>query len=98
MTEKLIYESKKSKIYFQDESEWGKPVAMKILNYEFPTPLDIAHFYNEYELIEGLNLPGIRNVLKRTKAKNRHAIFLEWVEAETVSNAFKNKQGDIIDF
>ena len=85
MSEKLIYESKKSKIYFQDESEWGKPVVVKILNYEFPTPLEISRFYNEYELIEGLNLSGTRNVLKRTKAKNRHAIYLEWIEAQTIS-------------
>ncbi|MEO6168508.1 MAG: AAA family ATPase, partial [Chitinophagales bacterium] len=98
MTERLIYESKKSKIYLQDESEWDKPVLLKVLNYEFPAPIDIAQFYNEYEMLEDLNMPGIRNVLKRTKAKNRHAIFLEWIEAPTLSEAFKNKQGDIIDF
>jgi len=33
MVEKLIYESKKSKVYFQDESEFGKPVLLKILNF-----------------------------------------------------------------
>ncbi|HUM46183.1 MAG TPA: AAA family ATPase [Chitinophagales bacterium] len=98
MTEKLIYESKKSKIYLQDESEWGKPVLLKVLNYEFPAPIDIAQFYNEYEMLDDLNMPGIRNVLRRTKVKNRHAIFLEWIDAQTLSEAFKNKQGDIIDF
>jgi serine/threonine protein kinase len=98
MTEKLIYESKKSKIYLQDESEWGKPVLLKVLNYEFPAPLDIAQFYNEYEMLDGLSMPGIRNVLKRTKVKNRHAIFLEWIEAPTISDAFRNKQSDVIDF
>ena len=42
MAEQLIYESKKSKIYLIDENEWNMPVAMKVLNFEFPTPGDIA--------------------------------------------------------
>lgn len=98
MLEKLIYESKKSKIYFQDESEFGKPVLLKILNYEFPTPSEIAQFYNEHDILEGLVLENTRNVLKKTKAKNRHALYLEWIEASTISDVFKNKHGDIIDF
>ena len=56
MAEQLIYESKKSKIYLVDENEWGRPVIMKILNYEFPTPFEIAQFNNEYEIINGLQL------------------------------------------
>src|SRR5580698_121638 len=98
MIEKLIYESKKSKIYLRDESEWGIPVVMKILNYEFPTPHDIAQFENEYEIISSVKLDGIRNVLKKGKENNRHALFLEWVEGENLNNAFRGKQNDIADF
>ena len=98
IAEKLIYESKKSKLYLVEDSEWGKPVLMKILNYEFPTPIEINKFYNEYDIIEGLNLSGIRNVLKRSKAKNRHALYLEWFESQTVAEAFRNKQNDVYDF
>ena len=98
MSEKLIYESKKSKIYLTDENEWGQPVIMKLLNYEFPTPLDISQFYNEYDIISGLNQPGIRNVLKRTKIKNRHGMLLEWVDSQTLADVFRNKQNDIVDF
>ena len=98
MSEQLIYESKKSKIYLQDENEWHRPVVMKILNYEFPTPVDIAQFYNEYEIIEGLQLEGTRNVLKRGKEKNRHALYLEWFKAVTLKEAFQKKQEDIHDF
>jgi serine/threonine protein kinase len=98
MSEKLIYESKKSKIYLTDENEWGQPVIMKLLNYEFPTPLDISQFYNEYDIINGLNQPGIRNVLKRTKIKNRHGMLLEWVDSQTLADVFQNKQNDIVDF
>ena len=63
MAEQLLYESKKSKIYLVDDGEWDKPVVMKILNFEFPTPLEIAQFYNEFDIIDGLTLKGTRNVL-----------------------------------
>lgn len=98
MAEQLIYESKKSKIYRVDDNEWNRPVVMKILNFEFPTPNDIAQFYNEYDIIEGLDLKGTRNVLKRSKEKNRHALFLDWFEARTLKEVFQKKQNDILDF
>ncbi|TAD83443.1 MAG: GAF domain-containing protein [Bacteroidetes bacterium] len=98
MAEQLIYESKKSKIYLLNENEWNRPVVMKILNYEFPTPSEIAQFYNEFDIIEGLNIPGIRNVLKRSKAKNRHTLYLDWFPAVTLRQAFERKPDDLLDF
>lgn len=65
MKETLIYESKKSKIFFCEDTEWGKPVVMKVSNYEFATPKDLSQFYNEYEVINQINLECIRNVLKK---------------------------------
>ncbi len=98
MIEKLIYESKKSKIYFLEQSEFGHPILLKSLNYEFPTPKDIAQFYNEFEIINGLGLRGVRNALKKLKYNGRHAIYMEWVQGQTVKEAFKGKQKDILDF
>ena len=98
MSEKLIYESKKSKIYLIENSEFGHPVLLKSLNYEFPTPKDIAQFYNEFEIINGLGLKGVRSALKKLKYNGRHAIYMEWVVGQTVKEAFKGKQKDIIDF
>jgi len=72
MTEKLIYESKKSKIYLLENSEFGHPVLLKSLNYEFPTPKDIAQFYNEFEIINGLGLKGVRNSHWRAFVKRAH--------------------------
>ncbi|MFN8277416.1 MAG: protein kinase [Chitinophagales bacterium] len=98
MSEKLIYESRKSKIYVRDDNEWGRPVVMKVLNYEFPTPNDITQFFNEYDIISSVRLEGIRNALKKGKEKNRHALFLEWIDGESLNIAFKGKQQDIADF
>ena len=78
MSERLIYESEKSKIFVVDAE--GRSLALKILNFEFPTPREIASFYNEYDILEDIKIEGVRKVVKRTKAKNRHAFFLEWFD------------------
>ena len=98
MTEELLYESKRSKLFYLESSEWGEPVVKKVLNYDFPTPLEISHFYNEFDILEGLQIAGIRKVLKRTKDKNRHAFLMEWVDAPNLKEAFQQKQNDVEDF
>lgn len=95
MKETLIYESKKSKIYFLEESEWNQPVLLKVLNYEFPTPRDITQFYNEFEIIENLKITGARRALKRIKHQGRHAMFLEWVPGKTVRDLYKDRPAEI---
>ncbi|MDX5340150.1 MAG: AAA family ATPase [Cyclobacteriaceae bacterium] len=91
MKETLLYESKKSKIYFLEESEWNHPVLLKVLNYEFPTPKDISQFYNEFEIIENLKIQGARNALKRVKHQGRHAMYLEWIPGKTVKELVHGK-------
>src|SRR5262249_32880818 len=60
MGDRLVYESKKSKIFRRQDDRSGAVTAVKVLNYEFPTPADIAQFHNEFDIISGLKVPGIR--------------------------------------
>ncbi len=60
VAEQLIHESKKSKSYLLEDLEFGRPVLLKILNYEFPTPKEIAQFYNKFEIINGLKIKEVR--------------------------------------
>ena len=62
MADRLIYESKKSKVFRRQDGS-GAVTAVKVLNYEFPTPVDIAQFHNEFDVISGLELPEIRAAL-----------------------------------
>jgi predicted ATPase/class 3 adenylate cyclase len=98
MTETLIYESRNSQIYLLDTSEWGVPTVRKTLNNEYPSPTEIAAFYNEFDIISGLQAPGIRKVLKRDRYNRKHAIYLEYVDSKTLSEGFAGKQNDIVDF
>ncbi len=78
MTEELLFESKNSKIIRSDSNEWGFPVVIKMLNQEFPSPQSIRHFYNEYDITKGLDVPGVRKVLRMGKIKNRHALVFQY--------------------
>ncbi len=97
MDDQLIYESLKSKLYVR-YSVPGKKLLVKVLNIEFPTPLEIKQFYNEYDILEHLQLQGVRRAVERTKEKNHHVIVFEYVEGADLKEVFRNKQNDIEDF
>lgn len=96
MTDRLIYESSKSKVFCRTEDS-GKAYAVKVLSFEFPTPDDIARFHNEFDIIEGLKLSSVRNVISKTRENNRHVLIMEWVTGQPLNEVFGGKSGDIID-
>ena len=96
MGDRLVYESKKSKVFRREDGS-GTVTAVKVLNYEFPTPADIAQFHNEFDIIRELKLPGIPGPLRKTRENNRHVLEMEWVDGENLKTAFRQKSGDIVD-
>jgi serine/threonine protein kinase len=95
--DRLIYESKKSKVFRREAGVGGDVTAVKVINYEFPTPADIAQFHNEYDIISGLRLAGVRNAIRKTRDNNRHVLEMEWVDGESLKSAFRDQSGDIVD-
>jgi predicted ATPase/class 3 adenylate cyclase len=75
-----------------EEPESNSPVIMKMLNEEYPTPLSIKHFYNEFDVLKELDQPGVRKVLKQAKTNNRQTMFFEYVDGETIKSAFSRQQ------
>jgi histidine kinase len=98
LTEELIYQSPNSQIFLLDDSEWDFPVIRKTLNSEYAPPAEIARFYNEFDIISGLPIEGTRKALKRTRYKRKPALYLEYVDAAPLLEAFRGKQNDILDF
>ncbi len=96
MGDRLVYEGKKSKVFRREDGS-GTVTAVKVLNYEFPTPADIAQFHTEFDIIRELKLPGIRGPLRKTRENNRHVLEMEWVDGENLKTTFRQKSGDIVD-
>ncbi len=53
------------------------PVIIKILDVEFPTPIQLAHIRHEFEFVRGLTHPGIIRVHALERLKNSLAIVME---------------------
>lgn len=96
MTDRLIYDSRKSKVFCRAEGG-VQAFAVKVLNYEFPTPDDITQFHNEFDIIHGLTLPGVRTAIGKSRENNRHVLLMEWVDGLSLKEAFRDKSGDILD-
>ncbi len=96
MADRLIYESRKSKVFHRTEAD-GAAYAVKVLSFDFPTPDDISQFHNEFDIIEGLSLPGVRKAIRKTRENGRHVLIMEWVKGQSLKEAFRDKTGDIID-
>ncbi|MFA9229623.1 MAG: adenylate/guanylate cyclase domain-containing protein [Microgenomates group bacterium] len=96
MTDSLIYDSRKSKVFCREEGG-VRTHAVKVLNYEFPTPDDITQFHNEFDIIQGLTLSGVRRAIRKTRENNRHVLIMEWVAGQSLKEAFRGKSGDILD-
>src|ERR1700722_6722686 len=97
MVDRLVYESKKSKVFRRQEDGSGMVTAVKELNYEFPTPAEIAQFHNGFDITCGLTPPGIRGPRRKTRENNRHVLEMEWGDGENLKTAFRQKSGDIVD-
>lgn len=97
MEEALLYESKSSKIFLEEDTNGGR-VVTKILNQEYPSPQVISQFYNEYELTHRLSVEGVRQSFERKKVNNRHAIVMEYVPGLTIREIIRTNEFSISDF
>lgn len=92
----ILYENVKSRLFLKEEE--GKQTIIKSLNLDFPTPQEIANFYNEYDILSELELEGVPKVYEKTRLKNNHAFELEWFEGQTLNKIIYEKQKNFRDF
>lgn len=82
-TTELVYESRNSRILVRENPEFGVHI-LKILNDEYPDPQQINQFFNEYEILRELDIPGIRKVYRWVKEQNRYTLYLEYFDGKTI--------------
>jgi len=73
-----IYESANSTVYRSIRNEDNKPVILKILKQDYPTPTELNRYQQEYEITHNLDLVGVIKVYGIEKYQNttRHALSL----------------------
>ncbi len=94
----LIHEGSNSLIYHRPTSEYGRPVVIKVLNTNSPTPHQLVYFNNEYEFTKDLAVDGVREAIAQIRIEDRPALVMEYVTGQTLKQAFVEQKQSLIDF
>ncbi|HIE01754.1 MAG TPA: serine/threonine protein kinase, partial [Thiotrichaceae bacterium] len=72
-----IYESVNSLVYRGHRNEDNQPIILKMLKEDYPTPLALTRYRQEYEITQDLDLAGVIKVYGVEKYQNTLVIILE---------------------
>jgi serine/threonine protein kinase len=76
-TNELIYESVNSSVYRAVRKLDGLPVILKMLKGDYPSPIELIRYKQEYELVRHLKVAGVIKAFGLEKAQNTLVIILE---------------------
>lgn len=93
-----LYEGSRSVIYRGFDEKNQRPVNIKRLNKDYPTPGEIAYLKQEYEILRGLDIPGVIKAYGFEKWDNSFVIILEDFIGESLVTYAKNKKNDLKEF
>lgn len=75
--EKTLYQGNNTVIYRAIRELDQRKMILKVLANEYPGPLELARFKQEYELVRSLNMEGIPDFEDFGKLQNRHFISMK---------------------
>ncbi len=84
----LLQETANSFVYLAEADGHDRPVVLKVLKAEYPSPQRIIQFNNEYEFTKDLDLKGVRRAFQSEKKDGKYTLMLEYIEGETVRESF----------
>ncbi len=94
----LIYESNKSLVYRGRLEHNNKPVIIKIIKEEHPTPEDLARYRVEYEIIQNLNLDSVVTAYSLQPFKNSLVMILEDFGGESLRSFMASQKFTLLGF
>jgi histidine kinase len=92
-----VHQSSTTTVYRAERERDGCPVVLKILEREAATPQAVARYRHEYELLQGLRLPGVITVLDLTIPDGRDGaamLVLEDFGAESLARLHRMQRFD----
>lgn len=87
-----VYESRQSRILRAVRNDDGKPVVLKILSHEYPTPERLARFRREFSMTQSLAMEGVIQVYELEKYQNSLMIVMEDYGAVSLAEVVKQKE------
>jgi serine/threonine protein kinase len=85
-----LYESENSLVYRGYQGSSDRPVIIKILKEDYPTPAELTRYRQEYEITHSLNIEGIIRVYGLEPYQRTLAIILEDFGGQSLKDWFQS--------
>src|SRR4028118_693791 len=66
-----------SLVYRATRNSDGKPVVLKLLNNDYPSPAELVKFRRQYDIVKDIKLPGVVQVYALEHCNNTLALIME---------------------
>jgi serine/threonine protein kinase len=93
-----INEGFKTVVYRGLSAQNQQPVILKLLNSEYPHPIDVANLKYQYEITKDLKLSGVVNCLNLERYRNSFALIMEDFGGQSLNYILASIKNDIIGF
>lgn len=93
-----IYESSNSLVYRANRRRDDRPVILKILKEDYPTPSELTRYKQEYEITRSLNIDGAIEAYDLQKYQNTLAMVLEDFGGESLDIITKDRKLSLLEF
>ncbi|HEX6287535.1 MAG TPA: AAA family ATPase [Herpetosiphonaceae bacterium] len=87
-----------SLVYRATRNSDGKPVILKLLNNEYPSPAELVKFRRQYDIVKDLKLPGVVQVYALEHCNNTLALIMEDFGGSSLKHAGGTSSFDITSF
>ncbi len=93
-----IYESANSYVYRGIRKQDNKPVILKVLKQDYPTPRELTRYKQEYSLLRRLNIHGVIKAYDLQLVKNTLVMILEDFGGSSLQSAIGERQFTLSEF
>jgi len=93
-----IYESANSLVYRAVLKQNNQPVILKILKQDYPTPSELTHYKQEYEITRSLNLDRVVKTYDLQRYQNSLVMLLEDFGGESLKSWMAQRQFTLEEF
>ncbi len=93
-----IYQSANSLVYRSISQIDRQPVILKILKQDYPTPIELTRYKQEYKITKSLELAGVVRAYDLQKYQNTLVILLEDFGGTSLAILLKSKQFSLSEF
>jgi predicted ATPase/signal transduction histidine kinase len=87
-----------SLVYRATRNSDGKPVVLKLLNNEYPSPAELVKFRRQYDIVKDLKLPGVVQVYALEHCNNTLALIMEDFGGSSLKHINGSSSVDITTF